>query len=139
MRSRPFPGSSDSQRGLGPLQSGRGSWQVTNRSFPFSIVGDAGVNILPSGLHLVHFRLLCLIPLGWASCGCAGMAGIQGTPSYDLLQMSKMLIVTPDLRKAVGFGRDWKPGHIRIRSPYEEQRKVVCVCSWGGAGIQELD
>lgn len=67
------------------------------------------------------------------------MPGKQGTPSYDLLQMSKMLIVTPDLRKAVGFGRDWKPGHIRIRSPYEEQRKVVCVCSWRGAGIQELD
>lgn len=59
--------------------------------------------------------------------------------SYDPLQMSRMLVVTPDLRKAVSFDRDWKPGQVRIRSPYEEQWKVVCDRSWGGVGIQELD
>lgn len=73
--------------------------------------------MITSGLHLVHFRLFCPVPLDWASCKYTGIPRIHGALSYDLLQMSWMLIVTPDLRKAVGFGRE----QVRIRSPYEQQ------------------
>lgn len=77
--------------------------------------------MITSGLHLAHFRLLCPVPLDWASCECAGIPATHRALSYDLLQMSWMLRVTLDLRKAVGFGRAWKPEQVRTRSPHEEQ------------------
>lgn len=107
MHSRLFSGNTDSRRGLGSLRSGRG--EVTNRSLPFSIFGDARVNMITSGLHLVHFRLFCPVPPAWASYECAGIPGIHGASNYDLLQMSWMFIVTPDLSQE-GSGALAEPG-----------------------------
>lgn len=53
--------------------------------------------------------------------------------------MSRMLIVTPDLRKAVGFDRDWKPGQVRIRSLMRNNGRLCVTTAGEGVGIQELD